>query len=69
MKPDSNTGTAETTKGASAPAEESKNKTSAPKGVSEELIAEKVRAGLTREQAIQVIEAQAENDKASAAKK
>jgi len=29
----------------------------------EELIADKVKAGLTREQAIQVIEAQAENDK------
>ncbi len=29
----------------------------------EEQIAEKVKAGLTRDQAIQVIEAQAENDK------
>lgn len=29
----------------------------------EELIAEKVKAGLTRDQAIQVLEAQAENDK------
>jgi DNA-binding transcriptional regulator YhcF (GntR family) len=29
----------------------------------DELIAEKVKAGLTREQALQVIEAQAENDK------
>ena len=31
----------------------------------EEIITEKMRAGLTREQAIQVMAAQAENDKAS----
>jgi hypothetical protein len=39
----------------------------AAEGVSEQLIAEKVRAGLTREQALQVIAAQAENDKFNAA--
>ncbi len=36
-------------------------------GVSEQLIAEKMRAGLTREQALQVIQAQAEYDQTNAA--
>jgi hypothetical protein len=34
-------------------------------GVSETMIAEKVQAGLTREQALQVLQAQAESDQAT----
>lgn len=41
----------------------------APKGVTEEEIAAKVKAGLTRDQAIEVIERQLAEDKAAKAKK
>lgn len=39
----------------------------APKGISEEAIAEKVKAGLRREQAIEVLQSQAAHDAALAA--
>jgi ABC-type iron transport system FetAB permease component len=59
MKDETNTGIAETMKAAATEVEELKNQTSAPKGVSEEDIAKKVSVGLTRAQAVEVLEREA----------
>ena len=56
MKDETNTGIAETMKAAATEVEELKNQTSAPKGVTEEEIAKKVSLGLTRAQAMEVLE-------------
>lgn len=59
MKTETDTGIAETMKAAATEVEALKNQTSAPKGVSEEDIAKKVSAGLTRAQAVEVLEREA----------
>ncbi len=63
MKNDTDTGIAETMKTAATEVEALKNQTSAPKGVTEEEIAKKVALGLTRAQAVEVLERDAEETK------
>ncbi|MBU6327095.1 MAG: hypothetical protein KGQ89_05665 [Verrucomicrobia bacterium] len=59
-----NTGIAGTMKAAAAEVEELDKQTSAPKGVTEQDIAEKVARGLTRDQAVEVLQREAEESAA-----
>ena len=63
MKNDTDTGIAETMKAAATEVEGLQNQTSAPKGVTEEDIVKKVALGLTREQAVEVLQRDAEETK------
>lgn len=56
MKNEVNDGIAETTKAAATEVEGLQKQTSAPKGVTEQDIAEKVALGLTRDQAVEVLQ-------------